>query len=113
MIAACGSLVLLVAAISHSPGQEDTEGQQQFILTTADLKQDYEVIGVLTHYQELEFGWSGDPLEGAIREGSEKFQEKALEAGATAVIGVRFEFENRNDKDEGRLLIYGTGVRLR
>jgi len=55
----------------------------------------------------------GDPLEGAIRVGWEKFTEKTKKAGGTGVVGVRMEFENRTEKDEGRLLIYGTAVKMR
>ncbi|MFX1514250.1 MAG: SH3 domain-containing protein [Promethearchaeota archaeon] len=84
-----------------------------FICTTNDLRYEYEIIGVLTHYQEFGALSLRDPLVGAIDSGMKKFKEKAIKMGGDAVVGLRYEFENRTQKDEGRLLIYGTVIRFK
>lgn len=100
-----------------STATRQAEASQPIALrsTTADLKQDYEVVGIVTHYQEMGFGFRGDPLEGALKAGWPRFEERARSIGADAIVGVRFEFENPGDggKQEGRLLIYGTAVKVK
>jgi hypothetical protein len=93
------------AAVQESP--------KKIIYTTTDLKIDYEVVGILSHYQEFASFGLKDPLLGAIKKGTEEFEKKAAEAGADAVVGIRYEFANRTEKDEGRLLIYGTMVKFK
>ena len=89
------------------------ETQKNIIYTTTDLRCEYEIIGVVTHYQQFgRFGFK-DPLEGALKKGMEKFEESVKEAGGDAVVGLRYNFANRTQKDEGRLLIYGTVVKLK
>ena len=89
------------------------EPKMQIICTTADLNLEYEIIGVITHYQEFAaFGFK-DPLVGALNKGMEKFQENVIQAGGDAVVGLRYNFANRTQKDEGRLLIYGTAVKIK
>jgi len=86
----------------------------KIIYTTADLKYEYEIIGLATHYQELSVSLSlRDPLEGAIKEGMKRFEKKVIEMGGDAVVGLRYNFANRTVKDEGRLLIYGTVVKFK
>jgi len=86
----------------------------KIIYTTADLKYEYEIIGVATHYQELGVSLTfRDPLEGAIKEGMKRFEKKVIEMGGDAVVGLRYNFANRTVKDEGRLLIYGTVVKFK
>jgi hypothetical protein len=94
-----------MAAVQESP--------KKIIYTTADLKIDYEVVGILSHYQEFASFGLKDPLLGAIKKGTEEFEKKSAEAGADAVVGIRYEFANRTEKDEGRLLIYGTVVKFK
>lgn len=86
----------------------------KILYTTADLKYEYEIIGVATHYQELGISLTfRDPLEGAIKEGMKRFEKKVIGMGGDAVVGLRYNFANRTVKDEGRLLIYGTVVKFK
>lgn len=102
-------------ARARAAGSVDVAAQvpASVIMTTGELRQDYEVLSVISQYQQLGFGVRGDPLEGAVRVGLEKLAEKAKVVGASAIVGLRMEFANRTEKDEGRLLLYGTLVRLK
>jgi uncharacterized protein YbjQ (UPF0145 family) len=83
------------------------------LMTTSDIHYEYDIVGLLTHYQEFGTFTLRDPLEGAIKKGTEEFEKKAAKMGGDAVIGLRYEFANRTEKDEGRLLIYGTVIKFR
>ena len=83
------------------------------ICSTLDFKYEHEIIGELVHYQEFGVLTLKDALESAINKGLKKFKEKAVEMGGDAVIGLRFLFANRTQKDEGRVLVYGTVIRFK
>lgn len=85
----------------------------KLIYTTADIDYEYEILGIVTHYQEFGVLTLRDPLEGAIKSGMGQFEKKAIKMGGDAVVGLRYNFANRTQKDEGRLLIYGTVVRFK
>ena len=81
--------------------------------TTTDLKFEYEIIDICVHYQEFGTMTLLDPLENAINKGVKNFEKKVIQLGGDAVVGFRFEFANRTQKDEGRLLIYGTVIKFK
>lgn len=81
--------------------------------TTTDFKFEYKILDICVHYQEFGALTLRDPLEGAIKKGMQNFEKKIIQLGGDAVIGLRFEFANRTQKDEGRLLIYGTVVKFK
>lgn len=83
------------------------------ICSTLDFRYEYEIIGVIFHYQEFGALTLRDPLLSAVNTGLKKFKEKAAKMGGDAVIGLRFLFSNRTQKDEGRVLVYGTVIRFR
>jgi hypothetical protein len=89
------------------------DAKPNIIYTTADLKSDYDIIGVITHYQEFAKLSMKDPLLGALKKGMEGFEKKVIEAGANAVVGLRYQFTNPTKEEEGRLLIYGTAVKTK
>ncbi len=85
----------------------------KIVCTTTDFKFEYEIIDICVHYQEFGTLTLRDPLEGAINKGMQNFEKKIIQLGGDAVIGLRFEFANRTQKDEGRLLIYGTAIKFK
>lgn len=101
------------SASLSGPLAVSAQEKPSIILTTADLKQDYEIIAVITHYQQFAKLSMKDPLLGALKKGMEDFEKKVIDAGADAVVGLRFHFENPSQGEEGRLLIYGTAVKLK
>ena len=42
-----------------------------------------------------------------------EFEEKVIHIGGDAVVGLNYQFVNLREKDEGRLLIYGTVVKFK
>jgi len=85
----------------------------KIIYTTTDFRFEYKIIDICVHYQEFGTLTLKDPLEGAISKGMQSFEKKVIQSGGDAVVGLRFEFANRTQKDEGRLLIYGTVVKFK
>jgi len=81
--------------------------------TTTDFKYEYEIIGICTHYQEFASLSLRDPLVGALKKGMKEFEKKVIKMRGDAVVGLRYNFANRTQKDEGRLLIYGTVVKFK
>jgi len=105
--------VLQGSVAMSSVRPQETPQDAPLLATTVDLKQEYQVIDIVRHYEQ--FGTGADDLEGALAAGWKIFQEKVRSARATAVVGVRLEIANptRNPTQKGHLLIYGTAVRLK
>lgn len=85
----------------------------KILMTTMDLRYDYEIIDVLVHYQEFGTFTLRDPLANALSKGMQEFEKKAVKQGGEAIIGLRYQFMSRTEKDEGRLLIYGTLIKFK
>jgi hypothetical protein len=111
------SILIVVGALAVPIWDGNAAGLQEqanLIVTTADLHQEYEIVGVIVIYQEASaFSFKGDPVENAIKKGQETLFDKAKAMKADAVVGYRIEFASRTQKDEGRVLVYGTAVRLK
>jgi len=115
MIVGIGSLVLATfAVLLGRSAAAQTDKPERIIVTTCDLSRPYDVIEAVASYQEFKaFSFKGDPLVHALKAANAQLEAAARTAGANAVIGLRIDFENRTEKDEGRLLAYGTIVRFK
>lgn len=87
--------------------------QSKVVCTTLDIKQDYDIIGVVSLQVNIDSELFSDPLDKALEKIWPKFLELAEKAGADAVVGLRFDFENIQAGGVGRLLIYGTAVKFK
>ena len=62
----------------------------------------------VVYEQFASFSTRGDPLPKAAAAALKGIAELAEKYKANAVVSVRIEFGNRTEKDEGRVLVYGT-----
>lgn len=79
------------------------------IMTTGDLKEDYEIIQVVYVYTESNSRYAIDYI---LRD----LKREAEDVGADAVVGVRMQLATFQEEDglgEIRILIYGTAVKLK
>ncbi len=79
------------------------------ILTTLDIKQDYEIIGIVIS-QEI---WVDEKLD--YETGMSSLKIRAAELGADAVVGVRCFFCNNDGRitNSGNRRWYGTAVKFK
>lgn len=83
------------------------------VVTVEDIGKPVEIIDGTCVYSEAKgFSFKKDPIEGAMEVAYTLMVERAMEAGADAVIGVDVDFANRTQKDEGRVIMCGTMVRI-
>ena len=87
--------------------------QTKIIYTTLDLKQDYEIISVITGFAKVQQAVFKDPLGGAFKKAWEDLEKNARKVGADAVIGIQIDFENLTKNNAGRIVISGTAVKLK
>lgn len=85
-------------------------GDKKVVYTTLDIKDEYEVVLLVSVFALLEPGF-GDPLDGALKSVWKDMQKQAEKLGADAVVGIRFELENLEGNNAGRLMMYGTAVK--
>ncbi len=85
---------------------------KKIIYTTLDIKQEYEIISIITGYAQVPTAVFKDPFLKAHKAAWKDFMKTAAAAKADAVVGVRMDFENITKDMVGRLIIYGTAVKF-
>ena len=81
--------------------------------TIENIGKPYEVLEGSCVYQEAKgFSFKTDPIEGAIQGAFAQMEARAAEIGADALVGFDIDFANRTQKDEGRVVLCGTLVKL-
>jgi len=101
------------ALYARAQAARDGESSKDVIITTGDLTKPYEVVDIIMSYQEFpQMSYRQDPLVSCLNAATADLRNRARKAGASAIVSLKFDFENRTEKDEGRLLAYGTLVRF-
>ena len=91
---------------------------EEIILTTVDLKSDYEVIGPIFSLASSTKKWGVLDIDGAFDDSRENLKAIAKSKGANAVIGL--QFEHRSAIEQGwtskqvlEIFAYGTAVKIK
>ena len=87
--------------------------EKKIVYTTLDIKQDYNVISIITGFTAVETQLFKDPFEVALKNAWKDFNKKVKSSNADAVVGIRIVFENITKGNAGRLIIYGTAVKFK
>lgn len=89
------------------------KNMQEVILSTGDLKQDYEVIDIVFATAGIENPYfAGPQYSESFGEIKKELKNKAHALGGNAVICARFEYQHSSGKIH-ELFAYGTCVRLK
>ncbi|GEM_PF-1529315 len=89
-------------------------GKNKIILSTGDIKVDYEIVDVVFAAQVIRSHWfrsGGRETLKFLPELNEKLRDAAREKGCDAVIWVDYDFDR--DPHVQILTAYGTGVRIK
>lgn len=86
----------------------------RFPITTGDLNEPYDIIGLVSYiatYDDLRLFVPG--FDKVFNRSEFNLVKECQAIGGDAIIGVRYEFTNPNDGQNGQLLMYGTAVKKR
>lgn len=114
MVSICMVVVaalLLVAALKN-----DALAEEKYIpLIVTDLRPEwnYDILGSYWVFEDVDTSFTGDPFKKAADRASDKMVAYAKSINADIVIGLRMEMSNFSGNYVGKLLMYGTCVRLK
>ncbi len=108
-----GLLALIALLALVSIGNAEDTASEKVIYTTLDVKVDYDIIDMVTVYQDISTSIAKDPLDGAVKKAWEKLEDVAKKAEADAIIGIRYEISYMTKDLTGKFVIYGTAVRFK
>jgi len=103
-------MVFAAPFVSHSQGVYKTK-ETSITYTTLDVKQDYEVLQVITGYVETTSTLAKDSFLNAYSTAWANLAAEAYKLKADAVVGIHVEFIN--GADNLRIMIYGTAVKYK
>ena len=87
---------------------------ERVILSTGDIKIDYEIVDIVFAAQVIRSHWvrsGGRETMEFLPEVNEKLKQAAIEKGCDAVIWVDYDFDR--DPSVQILTAYGTGVKIK
>lgn len=92
---------------------------EEVILTTTDLKSDYEIIGPIFSLASSTKNWGMLDIDAAFDDSRENLKSIAMSNGANGVIGL--QFEHRAALEQGwtkqkqvlEIFAYGTAVKVK
>jgi uncharacterized protein YbjQ (UPF0145 family) len=87
---------------------------ERIILSTGDIKIDYEIVDIVFAAQVIRSHWvrsGGRETMEFLPEVNEKLKQAAIEKGCDAVIWVDYDFDR--DPNVQILTAYGTGVKIK
>jgi hypothetical protein len=87
---------------------------ERVILSTGDIKMDYEIVDIIFAAQVIRSHWvrtGGRETLEFLPEVNEKLRQVAVEKGCDAVIWIDYDFER--DPNVQILTAYGTGVKIK
>ena len=101
-------LTTLILLFAHAASAE-----LLVVATIENIGKPYEYVRGVCVYQEAKgFSFKVDPIEGAMNAAFEQIEVMGAELGANGFIGADLDFENRSAKDEGRVILCGTFVKI-
>ena len=88
--------------------------EKNIIITSGDLKSDYEVIGMITHYFSSIVQKKPETADDIFQFVLERLKEKAERLGGDAIVSVRFqrEYVGSGYVQGSTLFSYGTVVKI-
>ena len=86
---------------------------ERIIITTTDLNQEYEIIGVSQCVADVSTSFGKDPFDKALAEAMSKVLNDTLSVGGDAVIGYRTSIVNFSGSYVGKVIAYGTIVKFK
>jgi uncharacterized protein YbjQ (UPF0145 family) len=105
-------LLVGIVGIVRCPSFVSAE-EKKIVWTTVDLKQDYEILDVITSLRTVTPGMFSDPMEGEFNKACKNLEDQAKKLNADAIIGFRVEIQNITKDTAGRVLVYGTAVKFK
>ena len=103
-------MVFTMPFVSHSQVVNKTQ-TTPITYTTLDVKQDYEVLQVITGYTETTTTPIKDSFLKAYSTAWANLAAEAYKLKANAVVGIHVEFVNSTDNL--RIVVYGTAVKYK
>lgn len=106
------TLTIIVSAVIISVYSQATPQKKKIIYTTADLKQNYEIIQVITGNSDFAASAASDQFAARLNLAWNNLMTDATKVNADAVVGIKVEFVNATTNAVGRIIVYGTAVKF-
>lgn len=85
---------------------------KKVLFTTADFDYDYDIIGIITHIQNIP-SQGRAPVKDGIENGMSEIEVIAIEMEGDAIVGLSYELFLDSLDNRLKVLIYGTVVRFK
>ena len=85
---------------------------KNIIYTTSNFKYDYEIVGVITHVQDIPSD-GRDPVKAGLRNGMGELEINVIEMEGDAVAGLNFDVFRDPADNRLKTLIYGTVIKFK